>query len=79
MYNFVVHSNEILWSNVVVGRCGRSSGGGVHGFAEVFVFSFGGYTIVESEKVGWIGRWGGAVSWDERDMFYHFLLVLPVM
>ena len=45
-----------------MGHLGGSSGGGVHGFAEVFVFFFDGCAIVESEKVGWIGRWGVAVS-----------------
>ena len=59
-------------ADVVVGLCGGSSGRGVHGFAEVFVFSFGGYAIIKSEKVEWIGRWGGAVSWDKREMFYRF-------
>ena len=57
-------------ANVVVGHCGASSGGGVHGFSEVFVFSFDGFSVVESEKVGWSGWWGGSISWDEREMFY---------
>ena len=64
---------EEVWNtDVVVGRSGGISGGGVHGFSEVSVFTFGGCAIVESEKVGWISRWGGAVSWDEREMFYRF-------
>ena len=58
-------------ADIILGRCGGSSDRGVHGFAQVFVFSFGGCDISESEKVGWIGRWGGAVRWYEREMFYR--------
>ena len=54
-----------------MGHFGGSSGGGVHGFAEVFEFLFSGCAIVESEKVGWIGWWGGAVSWDDMEMLYR--------
>ena len=62
---------EESWkANAVVGRWRGSSGRRMHDFSEVFVFEFGGCTIVESEKLGWIGRWGGAVGWEERDMFH---------
>ena len=63
---------EVRKANIVMGHCGGSSGREVHGFAEVLIFSFGGCAIVEYEKVGWISWRGGAVSWDEREMFYNF-------
>ena len=44
----------------------------MHGFAKVFVFFFGGYAVVKSEKVGWIGRWGGDISWNDREIFNRF-------
>ena len=50
----------------------------MHIFAKVFVFSFGGCDVVESEKVGWIGWWDGSAIWNERDMFYSCLLSFPV-
>ena len=62
-----------------MGGCGGSGGGGLHGFAEVFVFFFGGCAVIESDKVGWIDRWGGAVIWDEREMFDCGLLGLPIV
>ena len=42
-------------------------------------FFFGGCAVIESDKVGWIDRWGGAVIWDEREMFDCGLLGLPIV
>ena len=42
----------------------------MHSLPEVFVFAFSGCVIVESEKVGCISRWGGAVGWEEREMLH---------
>ena len=47
-------------ADVVLWRCEGSSGGGVHGFVEVFLFSSDGCVVVKYEKVGWIVRWGGS-------------------
>ena len=48
----------------------ESGGRGMHGLAKVFIFSFSGCDVFESEKVGWIGWWDGAVSWEEMNMFH---------
>ena len=52
--------------DIAVGLWGGISDGGMHGFAEVFVFTFGCCAMVASEKVGWIKCWGGSVGWYER-------------
>ena len=49
-------------ANVIVGCCRGSGGGGLHCFVNVCA-------VVESEEIGWFGRWGGAVGWGEGDMF----------
>ena len=56
--------------NAVMGSWVESGGRGMHGLAKVFIFSFSGCDVFESEKVGWIGWWDGAVSWEEMNMFH---------
>ena len=56
-------------ADVVMGCCGESGGGGVHHFAEILVFSSDGCAVVELEKIGWVGRWGGSIDWDKEEMF----------
>ena len=56
--------------DVVIWRWVGRSGGGMNSFAKVFIFLFGGCTVFKSEKAVWIGRWDGAVIWNDGEMFY---------
>ena len=36
------------------------------------IFYFVGSSVVESERVGWVGWWGGAFSFEDRNVFLSF-------
>ena len=44
----------------------------MHRFADILVTPFDGCAVVESDKIGWVDRWGGAVEWDEGEIFDGF-------
>ena len=75
MYHFLktplvyIVSLDISWKRegflyFIMRCCEGSGGGGVHCFSEFLIFTFDGCAVNESEKIGWVGRWGGAVGWD---------------